>query len=214
MRIRILAISLLSVSLLGCQSAYYSAWEKLGVEKREILVDRVENAKESQEDAQEQFASALEELSSLIVFDGGDLQDIYEDLSDELARSESAAQNVTSRINKVDSVAQALFSEWEEEIQAFTNTTYKRESTKKLVETQRQYKGLMRSMRRVEKSMSPVLVTLKDNVLYLKHNLNANAIGALKGELTSVKEDVNVLITEMNKAIEESNAFIESMENQ
>ena len=204
----------MSFSLLGCQSAYYGAWEKLGVEKREILVDRVENAKESQEDAQEQFASALEELSSLIVFDGGDLQDIYEDLSDELVRSEAAAEDVTSRVNKVDSVAQALFAEWEEEIQAFTNATYKRESTKKLNETQRQYNGLMRSMIRVEKSMAPVLVTLKDNVLYLKHNLNANAIGALKGELTSVKEDVNVLITEMNKAIEESNAFIESMENQ
>ncbi len=211
---RILVICILSFSLLGCQSAYYGAWEKLGVEKREILVDRVENAKESQEDAQEQFASALEELSSLIVFDGGDLQDIYEDLSDELARSEAAAEDVTSRVNKVDSVAQALFVEWEEEIQVFTNATYKRESTKKLNETQRQYNGLMRSMRRVEKSMAPVLVTLKDNVLYLKHNLNANAIGALKGELTSVKEDVNVLITEMNKAIEESNAFIESMENQ
>ncbi|MBO1256950.1 DUF2959 domain-containing protein [Alteromonas sp. 5E99-2] len=211
---RTLIICIASFSLFGCQSAYYSAWEKLGVEKREILVDRVENAKESQEDAQEQFASALEELSSLIVFDGGDLQDIYEGLSDELARSEAAAEDVTSRVNKVDSVAQALFAEWEEEIQAFTNATYKRESTKKLNETQRQYNGLMRSMRRVEKSMAPVLVTLKDNVLYLKHNLNANAIGALKGELTSVKEDVNVLITEMNKAIEESNAFIESMENQ
>lgn len=47
------------VALSGCQSAYYGAWEKLGVEKRDILVDRVENAKESQEEAQEQFADAL-----------------------------------------------------------------------------------------------------------------------------------------------------------
>ena len=35
------------LALSGCQSAYYAAWEKVGVEKRDILVDRVENAKES-----------------------------------------------------------------------------------------------------------------------------------------------------------------------
>lgn len=208
-------IAVLGVSILvGCQSAYYAAWEKVGVEKREILVDRVENAKESQEDAQEQFESALEELSALINFQGGDLQDIYDKLNSELKRSEAVASDVSSRIEKVDSVAQALFKEWADEIEQFSNAKYKRESASKLNATQRQYDNLMRSMYRVESSMEPVLVTLKDNVLYLKHNLNANAIGALQGELRSVKSEVNQLIKEMNKAIAESNAFISSMQTQ
>jgi chromosome segregation ATPase len=208
-------IAVLCVSaLVGCQSAYYAAWEKVGVEKREILVDRVENAKESQEDAQEQFESALEELSALINFQGGDLQQIYDKLNSELKRSEAAASDVSSRIEKVDGVAQALFKEWSDEIEQFSNAKYKRESASKLNTTQRQYDNLMRSMYRVESSMEPVLVTLKDNVLYLKHNLNANAIGALQGELRSVKSEVNQLIKEMNKAIAESNAFISSMQTQ
>ena len=62
------------LALSGCQSAYYAAWEKVGVEKRDILVDRVENAKESQEDAQEQFSSALEAFSAAVAFDGGELR--------------------------------------------------------------------------------------------------------------------------------------------
>jgi Skp family chaperone for outer membrane proteins len=188
----------LVVTLSACQSAYYAAWEKVGVEKRDILVDRVENAKESQEDAQEEFASALEELSALIEFDGGELQSVYENLSDQLESSESAAADVTTRIDKVESVAQALFDEWAEEIEAFSNAKYKRESNKKLKQTQRQYEDLMRSMRKVERSMEPVLVTLRDNVLYLKHNLNANAIGALRGELSTIQKDVDSLIKEMN----------------
>ncbi|MFC3094849.1 DUF2959 domain-containing protein [Alteromonas sediminis] len=198
--------------LMGCQSAYYAAWEKLGVEKRDILVDRVENAKESQEEAQEQFASALEELSALIAFDGGELQDIYEALSDQYEASQAAAADVSSRVDKVESVAEALFAEWEDELEAFSNATYKRQSAEQLRQTQRQYASLMRSMRKVEKSMQPVLITLNDNVLYLKHNLNASAIGALQGELTSIQRDVNLLINEMNAAIKESNAFIESMQ--
>lgn len=210
----ILILSLLLTVLAGCQSAYYAAWEKVGVEKREILVDRVENAKESQEEAQEQFASALEELSALINFQGGELQDVYDKLNSELKRSEEAASDVSSRIEKVDSVAKALFEEWADEIEQFSNAKYKRESASKLSTTQRQYESLMRSMYRVESSMKPVLVTLKDNVLYLKHNLNANAVGALQGELRSVKSEVNQLIKEMNKAIAESNAFISSMQTQ
>ena len=35
----------------GCETAYYSAMEQVGVHKRDILVDRVDEASEAQEDA-------------------------------------------------------------------------------------------------------------------------------------------------------------------
>ncbi|QCZ92343.1 DUF2959 domain-containing protein [Salinimonas iocasae] len=201
----------LTVSLAGCQSAYYSAWEQVGVEKRDIMVDRVEDAKESQEDAQEQFSSALEEFSALVNFDGGDLEDVYNSLNDEYEDSKSAAEDVSNRINKVQSVAEALFDEWEEELDEYENTTLRRESESKLRQTRQRYEDMLRAMRNAEGKMDPVLQRLQDNVLYLKHNLNANAIGALQGELTTIRGDVDTLIAEMNKAISESDAFIASM---
>ena len=67
-------------------------------------------------------------------------------------------------------------------------------------------------MRKAEKTIDPVLDSLKDNVLYLKHNLNARAIASLKGELTTVNEDVTNLIDAMQRAIDESNQFIEQMQ--
>ena len=204
----------LVVLLSGCQSAYYAAWEKVGVEKRDILVDRVEDAKESQEDAQQQFSSALDEFSQLISFDGGELQDIYEQLKDQLEASEDSAASVTARIDKVESVAEALFDEWQQELQNYTNATLKRDSQRKLKDTQRRYQSLLNAMRKAESKMDPVLSALRDNVLYLKHNLNASAIGALQGEFNGVKKEINQLISEMNKAIAESNSFISSMKSQ
>ena len=65
------AVLLLIVT--GCQSAYYATMEKFGVHKREILVDRVEETKESQEESQKEFQSALERLTTLINFNGGEL---------------------------------------------------------------------------------------------------------------------------------------------
>ena len=204
----------LVVLLSGCQSAYYAAWEKVGVEKRDILVDRVEDAKESQEDAQLQFSSALDEFSQLINFNGGELQGIYEQLKDQFEASEDSAASVTARIDKVESVAEALFDEWQQELQKYTNATLKRDSQRKLKDTQRRYQSLLNAMRKAESKMDPVLSALSDNVLYLKHNLNASAIGALHGEFSGVKKEINQLVSEMNKAIAESNSFISSMKSQ
>ena len=210
---KIILVSLL-ILLAGCQSAYYAAWEKVGVEKRDILVDRVKDAKESQEDAQQQFSSALDEFSQLINFNGGKLQDVYSQLKDQFEASEDSAASVTVRIDKVESVAEALFDEWQEELEKYTNKTLKRDSQRKLKDTQRRYQSLLSAMRKAESKMDPVLSALRDNVLYLKHNLNASAIGALQGEFSGIKKEINQLVSEMNKAIAESNSFISSMKGQ
>ena len=204
----------MSLFLFSCQSAYYAAWEKVGVEKRDILIDRVEDAKDSQQDAQKQFASALEQLSTLIKFDGGELQEAYNLLKDEYESSEKSAEQVSERINKVESVAEALFDEWDNELEKYTNATLRRDSKKRLQNTQQRYKVLLSSMRKAEAKMPPVLAALRDNVLYLKHNLNANVIGSLQGEFSGIKSDINQLIIEMNKAIKESSSFIEAMKTE
>ncbi|WOI37999.1 DUF2959 domain-containing protein [Alteromonas sp. CI.11.F.A3] len=211
---RLIATAIIAMLVLtGCQSAYYAAWEKVGVEKRDILVDRVENAKESQEDAQEEFSSALEAFSAVVAFEGGELEDVYNKLNSEYENSLSAANEVSSRIDKVEGVAEALFDEWEDELEKYQNASLKRESSEKLRDTERRYSALIKTMRKAESRMAPVLSAFQDNVLYLKHNLNASAIGALQGELTNIQNDVDQLIQQMNSAIAESDAFIAAMSN-
>ncbi|UAA38654.1 DUF2959 domain-containing protein [Paraneptunicella aestuarii] len=205
--IRIILFSLF-FTLAGCQSAYYSAWEKLGVEKRDILADRVESAKSAQEEAQEQFTDALERLSTLISFHGGELQDTYEALKDQYESSKSSAERVGARIDSIEDVAEALFDEWSTELEQYNNESLRRKSEQQLHQTQRRYQRLLATMRKAEASMNPVLATLQDNVLYLKHNLNASAVGALQGEFENIKKDIEQLIKEMNNSIAQSDEFI------
>ncbi len=207
---KIIALATL-LTLTACQSAYYSAMEKVGVHKRDILIDRVEEAKESQQESQQEFQTAFERLSTLINFDGGELQTVYEQLNDDYVASKKSAEDVSSRIDAVEDVAQALFEEWQDELEQYSNAKLKRDSQRKLSATQRQFDQLLRSMRRSESKMDPVLTALNDNVLYLKHNLNAQAIAAIKGEFTSLKRDIKTLMSEMNKSIADSNKFIEQM---
>ncbi|MCL1138063.1 DUF2959 domain-containing protein [Shewanella pneumatophori] len=211
---KLITTAVLGTSLLlgGCQSAYYGAMEKVGYHKRDIMVDRVEDAKESQEDAQEQFSSALEEMQALLNHDGGDLESAYNKAKDEYESAQDAADDVTNRIDKVEDVAEALFDEWQTEIGEISKASLRRNSESKLKETRRSYSQLVKSMRRAESKMEPVLTAMKDNMLYLKHNLNAQAIGAIKGEFASLQTDISGLIKEMNKSIDESNKFIASLE--
>lgn len=201
----------LCLGLTACQTVYYSAMEKVGVHKREILVDRVEATKESQQTSQQEFQTALERLTTLVNFDGGELQTAYEQLNDDYETSLSAANDVSSNIDKVEDVAEALFDEWQDELTQYSNANLKRESEKKLKQTQRQFSKLLKSMRRSEAKMQPVLDSLKDNVLYLKHNLNAQAVAAIRGEFDALKVDIQNLINDMNRSIAESNAFIAQM---
>lgn len=197
--------------LVGCQRAYYSAMEKVGYDKREILSDRVENARESQQDAKEQFASALDRFRSVVQVEGGELEAKYETLNAEYEASEKQAQKVRDRIESVEDVAKALFAEWTEELKQYSSAKLRQSSQQQLTATKARYSKLIKAMKRASSKMDPVLAAFKDQVLILKHNLNAKAIAALEGELGSIQSDVEALVREMEKSIAEADAFIKTM---
>ncbi len=108
--------------------------------------------------------------------------------------SVGAAEEITNRIENIESVAEALFDEWEAELKEYSNDNLRRDSTRQLRSTQKKYQRLITAMRSAEKTIDPVLSILKDNVLYLKSNLNARAIASLKSELGKVNRDISYMI--------------------
>ncbi len=210
----ILRISLLAVASLGlaaCSTVYYSTLEKFGVEKRDVLVDRVKDARAEQADAQETFASALEEFRSLVDVDGGDLEKKYDKLSASYDRSKQQAIDVRKRVNDVRDVGNKLFKEWEGELSLYESADLRRRAAEQLDATRNDYTNLLTAMDKATDRMKPVLELYEDQVLFLKHNLNARAISSLDTERLKIEERVNDLIEEMNAAIAEADQFIASM---
>lgn len=205
------ALVVAAVTLTACSSAYYGTMETFGIEKRDLLVDRVEDARDAQDEASEQFTSALDQFRATVNFDGGDLEKTYDRLNKEYERSVDRADEVRDRIDAVESVAEDLFDEWEGELQEYSSAQLRSESQAMLRDTRGRYDQLMRAMRRAEATMDPVLEAFQDQVLVLKHNLNARAIGALKGELASIERDTERLVAEMQQSIAEADQFIASM---
>jgi len=205
---------LISIALLfasGCNSLYYGTMEKFGKQKRDILVDRVADARDAQEQTKEQFASALEKFKSVVNVPSTELQKKYDTLKDELANSEEKAAAVNKRITAVEDVAKDLFAEWTKELDQYNNASLKADSKKKLQQTEQKYNQLISAMKKAESKIEPVLTAFRDQVLYLKHNLNAQAIASLQTEVTTMETDIGKLIAEMEKSIAEADSFIKTM---
>ncbi len=205
------AVVATAAALAGCSSTYYGAMEKIGFHKREILVDRVEETRDAQNAAKEQFASALEEFLAVTKIDGGELQAKYNSLNREFQRSEQRAREVRDRIESVEDVAEALFNEWKAELKQYENANLRRESERAYDLTRRRYEDLIKVMRRAADRMEPVLSTFRDQVLFLKHNLNARALASLTTTNRELEADITRLITDMETSIREAEEFIRTL---
>jgi ElaB/YqjD/DUF883 family membrane-anchored ribosome-binding protein len=206
----------LSPLLAGCASTGIALREQFGYAKREQLVDRVEDARDGQVEAKQQFASALEQFLAVTGTSGSaetkELEARYAGLKSAYDKSESKADTVRDRIDSVENVAGALFKEWRAELSQYSDASMRQASERQLLDTQGQYDKLLGVMKTAASKMDPVLAKFKDQVLFLKHNLNARAIASLQGTATQVQTDVSALIKEMEAAINEADAFISQMQ--
>ena len=210
---RSLALACIALfALSGCQSAYFAAMEKAGIPKRQMLVSRVNDARDAQQDAKQHFSNALQNYRSVVQFTGGDLEKRYNALNDDYQASEKSAAAVHHRIGAIENVADALFDEWNDELDQYSNKDLRAASAKELARTQTEYRELLQKMKTAESRIEPVLSVLRDHVLFLKHNLNAQAIGALKGENSNLQSNVDQLLKDMQRSIDDSNAFVRHLQ--
>ena len=199
------------LALTGCASVQYSALEKVGIHKRDILVDRVEDARDAQTDTREQLVTAYEELSALVGHEGGELEKKYERLSEEVDRSRDATQDLDEHLSDIDRVSEDLFDEWESELDLYSSSTLRADQERKLGLARRQFMTMRDRMQTARNRIDPVMAVLTDNVLFLKHSLNAQALAALRGQTAVLEGQVDALIRDMQIAIEEADAFISRM---
>jgi len=199
------------VSMAGCSTTYYRTMEMFGKEKRDILKSRVKDARDAQQKTAEQFKDALTRLREMYGSSGTDLEKMYDRLKSEYDSAETRATSVHDRIAKMETVARDLFKEWDKEIGEISSASLKEDSRRKLRDTQAKFDQLDSSMKRAEASLDPVLRQFRDQTLYLKHNLNAQALGTLKNEAADIEREVSRLIEDMNVSIKQADSFIQGL---
>ena len=168
--------------------------------------------RKTQEEVKEEFQSAYQAFNALLQLESTELEERYETLNDAYEDSAAKAEELSDRVDSIESVADALFDEWQQELDQYTSKTLRDSSARKLRTTKSRYQQYLKSLKRSEAKVKPVLAVFKDQVLFLKHNLNAEKISALKGEVGRFDSDVKGLVREMDRSIAQAKDFIQGLE--
>lgn len=191
------------------RNAYYQSRESLlGHHKRDIVVAQVDQACVSLRDSRDQFVDALEKFKSIARQDDTPLDQRYQLLKKRYDSCRNKADQVGLRIKTIEEVSDALFAEWESELELYSNRALRARSQQQLKKSRQQYGRLLKTLQIAESRMQPVLAAFQDQVLYLKHNLNAHAIAALRHEFIDMGVDISRLIEVMEKTISEASQFV------
>jgi Protein of unknown function (DUF2959) len=201
----------LGVLVTGCTSSYYKAMKTLGKEKRDILVSRVKDSKKDQQQAKEQIKTTMESFQALTGFQGRSLEKNYKKLNGEYEKAGDSAQKLHNRIDSIDQVSNDLFKEWQKEIDGMDNKKLKQQSAGMLRQSRLNEAGYIKAMRQTEARMTPVITSFHDQVTFLKHNLNARAIGSLKGTSAKMSTDVDVLMVSLDGSMAQADSLIASL---
>ncbi len=208
---RTLPLFLAALLLSGCQGLYYKAQEKLGNEKRDILIDRVKKGREDQEKAKEQYKTTLEAFQAVTGFKGGKTEEIYKKLKKEYDEAADRTKKVSDRITSIEQVSGDMFSEWDKEIDAMGNRDLKAMSRVLMRDTRARYTPLIKKMKDVERRAKPVLKAFEDQVLFIKHNLNAEAVSSLKTTVIKMDAEVTKLVADIEASTKEADAFLATL---
>lgn len=190
------------------KSAYYNARESIGESKRSIVVYQVEQACLSLQETRDEFQDALERFKTLVNVQDTSLEHRYHQLNRQYQFCRAKSDSVSDRIRAIEEVSNALFAEWEKELNEYSNRALRNSSKQQLKIARQNYSRLIKALHAAEAKIQPVLSAFKDQVLFLKHNLNAHAIAALQHEFIVIAVDISQLIRAMELTIAEASQFV------
>lgn len=193
---------------LGCQATYYKIWEKLGKEKRDLLLSDVNAVKTQQQETAEHFKDALTRLQEAYGKKNTKLQAMYDRIKSDDERAHSEAEALNKRVERMNTTARDLFREWESELNTFTNREFKAKSKANLQRARKSFEALSQSLDKSTARMKPLLSRLHETTLFLKHNLNAQSLGAMKNESKAIEQNLDALLKQMNASIQEADEFL------
>ena len=197
--------------LCSCQGLYFSTMERFGVDKRDILVERLETTNDALVVAGVRFDDAVAAYRSVFDAEEGRLEQQFENLSTAQRRCESASEDVNEAIASVQSVATLMFDDWKAETGEIMDADLRRASRDNYTKATARYERTLRAFRRFQARMDPVLTTFRDHVLFLKLNLHPHALGALQEQEEDIVADVKELGELIESAANETTEFNDSM---
>lgn len=203
--------SAVSVFFAGCQTVK-STWDNtratFGVQKRDIMIGEVKDARDSMEEVRDQFRTALDKFSTVLNSKEGKLEEKYKTLKSEKEKTEKKAGEIQKSIDSVIRVSESLFLEWEAELGQYHSENLRSGSEQRMGEAKSQNNKFINAMTVANQKAVPVLAAFSDLVLFSRHNINRETAETLTIEIDAASEKLSSFFQEIDNAIREADALV------
>ena len=182
--------------------------ETIGIDKREIMFERIEDASDSAVINSHRIDEVYQIYRGMLFEEQGDLHVAHDRLTFFLDLCEDGADDYRSRIEKIQAVATPMFEEWKAESGDILDDELRRKSRTNFTKAVTQYEQLMRAMRAVDSETTPLLRRFTDHVLFMKINLNTNAWEPLRKHNEDFESELSMLTRRMDVVQERIAKFL------
>ena len=179
-----------------------------GVKQVQQLVKKAGSTAEAITQAKLQFQKTMDVYNAVLADDAKDRKALYKKLQGEMETTEKRRADVLRADDEMKTDADIVFKSWADSTGAIASPDLKKRSEERLAKTKERCAQIQAAGHRVGEAYLPFMSTLKDQVTYLGHDLNAEAVASLKKDAAKVNAQAQEVTKRVDEAVATINASI------
>jgi hypothetical protein len=179
-----------------------------GVKQVERLVKASGNTVKAVADTKLQLVKTLDIYNALMADDAKDRKKLYNSLQKEMENTEKRRATIGEVAATMSAEADTLFKQWTDSAAAIENADLRKKSEERLAATKASYAEIGTVGQKASDLYGPFMKDLQDQVTFLGHDLNAEAVASLKPEAAKINEAASKLIQSIDDTITTANTNI------
>jgi len=185
-----------------------------GVKRVEQLVKSAGSTVQAIGDAKLQFIKTIDVYNSILAEDAKDRKKLYKKLQSEMAATQEKRAEVGRRADHMRLEAGIVFKSWADSTVGIESPDLRKRSEERLEKTKDRCAEIQSAGQSAVDVYAPVMKALQDQVTYLGHDLNAEAVASLKPDAEKVNAQAQELTKRLDEAIAVANQNINALRPQ
>jgi Protein of unknown function (DUF2959) len=196
---------------LVCSSCMFGSAPR-GPDQVKALMVTIEDVARESETSQKETVAAVQALQKFAAANfGNDALAAYAELKQAVEHSEQREEALRRSLEPMKAAADTLFQSWTTDLDAFGSPELRQRSKERLENNRARFQAILKTAGSALASYTDINRRLRDHVLFFDHDLNAEALAAVQGEVRSMVKMANDLGDKLGECRTVARAYVESV---
>jgi chromosome segregation ATPase len=161
-----------------------------------------------------QLMKTIDVYNALMADNAKDRKKLYKNLQNEMNNTEKRRAKIDEEAAQMKTEADTLFTQWAESAAAIEKLDLRKRSEERLEATKASYAEIQSVGQKAADLYPPFMKALQDQIAYLGHDLNAEAVASLAPEAAKLNEEAEALTRSLDDTISTANEKIGALRPQ